>query len=394
MRYIKAFVLAAALALTACSESSSEGYVDVGELEESLEAANTREIADTVETFDRGLVFLNWGYSFSDKEFILSEGQGIRKRIDLSNGMISSLCDIPACAHDEEISKDCFEYRPVNSFTPTRDGMYFTDFEKNGRLILRRDGREETVYTNTYYDELDEKLEPEGKSAFRFFYRDGLFYLFGQDWFYTVDAATMQQQCDPVKLSSSPIWNADVWGELLYITNEDMELICYNMKTGELTKLGDRVSRIQACEEGLYYLSPYQNEAGDWRFALSLCDHGSARGNELLDDILISFFVTDENVYYMKPDGVYIYSKESGESERLPLAYTYENGYKYKFSDYSHMVSCPSSEYVYVLSYNIDTGSEWTNTLFRIKKDTAEFEVISLGIYYQAWDAEPEILSY
>ena len=58
------------------------------------------------------------------------------------------------------------------------------------------------------------------------------------------------------------------------------------------------------------------------------------------------------------------------------------------------ILSCPSSQYVYVLDYCSVTGEKCYNALFRIKKDTADYDAISLGIWYQPEGQNGSIISY
>ncbi len=388
-------VLSSVLLLTCCSSSSSSEsrYVDVSETQEKLEKKAKREVSDTVEINDRRRGIFDSSYSFNGSEFMIWFTDD-KKKIDLVTGQLSSFCDITGCAHDINTSKGCLEYQPMNSPVMTKDGYYYTlgDEENCKKLFFKSHGETKTVFENTYHSELDDKLVPDTKGAFSYMYRSGVLYIMGQNWFYTVDAKTMKQTSEPVLIGDSPMWYADVSGEHFYMTNENYELWHYDMKTQKLEKLDDKAVRLQAASDGVYY----NKYLGDRKWTLYRRDLNGQNEKALIENVGVEFFVTDKSIYCTKGDGVYIFDKATGESKKIALELTYENGEKYTMSEpmYLTFVSCPSSQYVYVPEYSHVTGEKCYDALFKIKKDTAEYEAISLGIWYQPEGENGSIISY
>lgn len=397
--------ISAAILMTACSSGSSSqkdisssdssqgGYVDVSETQEKLEKEAKREVSDTVEINDRRRGLLDSGYNFNGSEFMIWQTDE-KKKIDLATGHISSFCDITGCAHDENTSEGCLEFQPMNSPVMTSGGCYYTLYTQSDckKLFYKSGGEDRAVFENTYYSDLDAKLEPDHKGAFGYMFRDGVLYIMGQNWFYTVDAKTMKQMSEPVLIGDSPMWYADVSGEHFYMTNENYELWHYDMKTHKLTKLDDKAVRLQATSDGVYY----NKYLGDHKWTLYRRDLDGQSEKQLIENVGVDFFVTDKTIYCTKEDGAYIFDKASGEIKKINLELTYENGEKYTVKDptYLTFVSCSSSQYVYVPEYSHVTGEKCYDALFKIKKDTADYEAISLGIWYQPEGQNGSIISY
>ena len=206
-------VLSAIILMTGCSSGSSSqndisspdssqgGYVDVSETQEKIEKKAKREVSDTVEINDRRRGLLDSGYNFNGSEFMIWQTDA-KKKIDLATGQISSFCDITGCAHDINTSKGCLEFQPMNSPVMTSGGYYYTLYTQSDckKLFYKSGGEIRTVFENTYYSDLDAKLEPDHKGAFGYMFRDGVLYIMGQNWFYTVDSTTMKQTSEPVQL--------------------------------------------------------------------------------------------------------------------------------------------------------------------------------------------------
>ena len=249
------------------------------------------------------------------------------------------------------------------------------------------------MFRNDFRSDLDRKLEPGGSvESCRYFIRDGMLYAMGLNWFYTVDMQTMTKTCEPVLLGESPIFNADVYGDKFYYSNENLELYAYDMKTAENNKLADKVWRLQPSADGLYYL-----EATDTnRENLMYLPYDGGEAKQIARETYIEMYVTDKSVYYLTDSGLMQYDKASKTAKKIELSLTYENGEQYGMEglSYAKLISCPSSEYVYLLDYDVATGTEHRNTLFRIKKDTDEAHGISLGIYYQGEGDKGRIISW
>ena len=394
--------LSAAILLTACSQGSSpqkdssatdSGYFDVSRTQQDITNKTRREVSDTVEINDRRRGLLDGGFNFNATEFFIWDTES-KQKVDLATGQVSSVCDIPGCAHDINTSKGCLEHQAMNSPVMTNEGYYYTLYDKEtcNKLFYKSGGESKAVYENTFSSDLDKKLEPDYKGCFSYMFRGGVLYVMGQNWFYTVDAKTMKQTSKPVLIGDSPMWCADVNGDNFYMTNENYELWHYDMKAEKLTKLDDKAVRLQATSDGIYY----NKFLGERKWNLYRRDLDGTNERAVIENVGVDFFVTDKCIYYSKQDGAYIREISTGNTQKIDLALTYENGEKYVMRDpaYLTFVSCPSSQYVYVPEYYVDTGERCYNALFKIKKNTAEYEAISLGIYYQPEGQSAAIISY
>ncbi len=385
-----AIVIITTIFLSSCSSKNTEQYIDYKDVEEEYQTAITSENADTIEIDDKAKVFLHSGYSVSSNQFAVFE-QDRKKLIDLNTGIISSFCDIPGCPHDDTAIDTCKEYMPINNPIFTKDGMYYTNYFSPGKLFFKTAGEEKTVFENTFYTDKEAEFEPDAKTGCGFFIHGETLYVTGMTYFYTVDISTMKQTCEPVVISESPIWNADVSDDMFYITNENLELISYDMKSGELKKLADKVWRIQACNDSLYYIKTDEGKNSVFK-----SDPDGSNEKKLVTDTELSMYVTDKRIYYLTTDGLYSCDLSGENAEKISLELTYENNEQYVTSDFGtvQLISCPSSRFIYLLDYTKSTGDKCYNALFRIDKETNEVRATSLGIWYQPENGREEILSY
>ena len=385
-------ILSATLTLlTACAENADSGYVDVSRAEQQYSAAQSEPPAEELLLDDRAKVFLQTGYSLSSTQLAIFETNS-RRLVDLNTGVISSFCDIPGCPHDDTATDTCLEYQPINSPHFANGGMYYTKYFSPGKLFFRSNGEERPVFENTFYTDKEAELEPDAKTGCGFFIRGETLYVTGMTYFYTVDIGTMKQSCEPVIISESPIWNADISGDMFYVTNENLELISYDMKSGELKKLADKVWRIQACDDSLYYI-----KTDDGKNSVFKSDPDGSNEKKLVSDTELSMYVTDKYIYYLTADGLYSSDLSGGNAKKISLELTYENNEQYVTRDFGtvQLISCPSSRFIYLLDYTKSTGDKCYNALFRIDKETNEVSATSLGIWYQPeGGGKEEILSY
>ena len=389
MKKLIPIIFASLILLTACVEKSDSGYVDVSSAQQQYSSTKSEQSAEELLLDDKAKVFLHSGYSFSSDQFAVFE-QDRKKLIDLNTGIISSFCDIPGCPHDDTAIDTCKEYMPINNPIFTKDGMYYTNYFYPGKLFFKTAGEEKVVFENTFYTDKEAELEPDAKTGCGFFIRGETLYVTGMTYFYTVDISTMKQACEPVIISESPIWNADVSGDMFYVTNENLELISYDMKSGKLKKLADKVWRIQAADSELYYIKTEEGRKSIYKSGLD-----GSREKKLVSDTELSMYVTDKSIYYMTNDGLYSCDLSGGNAKKISLELTYENGERYTTNDFGivQLISCPSSRFIYLLDYTKSTGDKCYNALFRIDKETNEVRATSLGIWYQPENGKEEIIS-
>ena len=389
MKKLIPIIFASLTLLTACADSSDSKYVDVSKAEQQYSSTKSEPPAEELLLDDKAKVFLHSGYSFSSNQFAVFETDS-KKMIDLNTGIISSFCDIPGCPHDDTAIDTCKEYMSINNPIFTKDGMYYTNYFSPGKLFFKSAGEEEVVFEITFYTDKEAELEPDAKTGCGFFIRGETLYVTGMTYFYTVNIGTMKQSCEPVIISESPIWNADISGDMFYVTNENLELISYDMKSGELKKLADKVWRIQACDDSLYYI-----KTDDGNNSVFKSDPDGSNEKKLVSDTELSMYVTDKYIYYLTADGLYSSDLSGGNAKKISLELTYENNEQYVTRDFGtvQLISCPSSRFIYLLDYTKSTGDKCYNALFRIDKETNEVSATSLGIWYQPENGKEEIIS-
>jgi hypothetical protein len=381
------FIIITVLLFSSCSSDSANSYVDVEKTNERINVEKNNE--ENINIDDKAKIFLS-NCSIASNHIILCE-QDNKKRIDLNTGEISSLCDIPGCAHDINNSKGCIEFQPLNNLICSSQGIYYTNYSEPGKLHYKTDNEDKVVYENSFFTEKEKEIDPDAKTAFSMFVRDDKMYIVGQVYFYTVDLKTFKQTCEPVVITDSPIWNADVYDEYFYITNENLELIRYDMKNRKKEKMSDKVWRIQANSKGLYYIKSDGEQQ-----SLFFTKNGEKSETKLIPDVGLNMYVTESNIYYTSKDGIYKSDPEGKNAVKIELSLTYDNGEKYNLQDSRdiQLITCPSSAHIYLLDYKKTTGEKCYNALFSIDKKTNDCKAISLGIWYQPIGGNEEILSY
>jgi hypothetical protein len=209
---------------------------------------------------------------------------------------------------------------------------------------------------------------------------------------YTVDTETMKQSSEPAVISDSPIFNADTADGQFWITNENLELIRYDMNSGKTYKIDDTVWRVFCCGEKVYYVKA-ENDGN----SIYVCNSDGSDYKKIIENVNLSFSVTEKSIYYSTNDGVYIFNLSDGTSEKIDLSLTYENGEDFSINATKnlYLINSASSDYVYLLSYNQITGERCYNALFAITKDTTQYKAISLGIWAQEDEfSEGKVISY
>ena len=383
------FVLITALMLSSCSSENVNSYVDIEKTNEKINIQKADENDENISIDDKAKIFMQ-NCSIASNHIIICE-QDNKNSININTGEISSLCDIPGCAHDINNSKGCLEFQTLNNPICSNQGFYYTNYSEPGKLHYKTGNEDKVVYENSFFTEKDKEIDPDAKNAFSMFVRDNKMYIVGQVYFYTVDLKTFKQTCEPVVITDSPIWNADVYDEYFYITNENLELIRYDMKNRKKEKMSDKVWRIQANRKGLYYIKSDGEQQ-----SLFFTKNGEKNETKLISDVGLNMYVTESSIYYTSKDGIYKSDPEGKNAVKIELSLTYDNGEKYYMQDSRNiqMITCPSSDHIYLLDYKHSTGEKCYNALFSIDKKTNECKAISLGIWYQPVGGNEEILSY
>jgi hypothetical protein len=377
--------------LSGCSESTGETYVDESAVREKYESIDENSVVDSMKTDDKSLVFLQGNFSSSADSFYICQ-YGDKIKVSLSSGEVVSMCDTTGCVHDENTSKDCLIYQSVNNIICTENGYYYTDYSQSGKLFFKSGDSSKEVFENTFFTDKEKEINPDHETDFSAFIHGNTMYIVGQVYMYTVDTETMKQSSEPAVISDSPIFNADTADGQFWITNENLELIRYDMNSGKTYKIDDTVWRVFCCGEKVYYVKA-ENDGN----SIYVCNSDGSDCKRLIENVNLSFSVTEKSIYYSTDDGVYIFNLSDGTSEKIDLSLTYENGEDFSINATKnlYLINSGSSDYVYLLSYNQITGERCYNALFAITKDTTQYKAISLGIWAQEDEfSEGRVISY
>lgn len=355
--------------------SSEMGYVDTSTILDKLDETKLDITFTDFKYSDKSITIL--GNCTITPDFIYISRYHDKKKVDLLSGRMQSICDIPGCIHDINRSPDCKEFETFNPSFASSDGIYFTKLD--GKLYLRNDKGDTEVFENDFYTDLEEEYIPDEKTSFRTIVRGEIMYIVGGTYMYTVDINSPEKLSEPVILSDSFIQNADVSGEHFWYSNENMELKAYNMSSGENIKVDDRVLRVKCAGDKVYYTKISESRCGLYCRSLDGSDEIL-----LVDDIEAEFSVTENSIYYLTEAGLFMCDKDGKNSCEIELSYTYLNGDEYR---YHGVASCQfledsACDTLFLIDYTpFLTGKTTANALFAIKKDTSEYQAVSLGVY-------------
>ncbi len=354
---------------------------------------NISEIKDKIEKSAIDVGFTDFKYDESPKVFptggvfpttltpsyFMINDRNDKKWIDFGYGQVQSICDIPGCDHG--INTDgCLEHenRKIQDVRGAADGVYFQIDGESHLYFKENGGSKKTVFENTFYTDFEEEILPDNKTTFSYFMRDSIMYVIGQSYMYMVDIETMTQISDPFIISHSRIWNADVSGNYFWISNEHLELICCNTKTGEITKTADKIDKLQCVGDRLYYITA-NNEGKACLYVRSI-DPLVSDDRLVLENVDINFYAANESIYYISAQKLYKCGKEGENSVEIPLSFTYNCGEEYKFGGSPFFYSTDSCDSIFVVDYS-NADEHKTNAIFVIKKDSTEYQTINMGIW-------------
>ena len=364
--------------------SSGTGYVDTSEIFDKIDEMRLDIVFTDFRYSDRSINML--GDCTVTPDFIYITRYRDKKKIDLRNGRVQSICDIAGCIHDINRSPGCKEFETFSPAFAASDGLYFTKLD--GKLYLRNGKGDTEVFENEFFTDLEAEYIPDEKTSFRVIVRGGIMYVVGGAYMYTVDVGSMEKLSEPVILSDSFIQTADVSGDRFWYSNENMELKYYNMNSGEIVKADDKVFRVKCAKNKVYYTKSSESKCG-----LYCRDIDGSNEILLLDNVETEFSVTDNSIYYLTGDGLFMCDKDGKNSRAVELTYTYQNGDEYRYHgagscQFAEDSACDS---VFLIDYTPTlTDAMTANALFAIKKDSGEYRAISLGVY----DTNGKVVTY
>lgn len=353
---------------------------------------NISEIKDKIEKSAIDVSFTDFKYDDSPKVFpiggvfpttltpsyFMINDRDDKKWVNFNYGQVQSICDIPGCDHG--INTDgCLEHenREIQDVRGASNGVYF-QIDGESHLYFKEDGgSKRVVFENTFYTDFEEEIMPDNKTIFSYFMRDGIMYVIGQSYMYMVDIETMTQISNPFIVSHSRIWNADVSGDYFWISNENLELICCNTKTGEITKIADKIDKLQCVGDRLYYLVMRDSE---FDIYVRSIDPSISDDCLVLKNVDINYYATKESIYYTVNGKLYKSDRNGENSLEIPLSFTYNCGEEYVANGLPFFYSTDSCDSIFVVDYS-KVGEHKTNGIFVIKKDSTEYQTINMGIW-------------
>ena len=386
--YIALTVILLCVLLCGCGRQRGY-YVDIAEEEAKIkDSGSSNTSSDYVD--EQRVNNLHWdNITYTDDELILHRrADADCFRLDLNSGERTALCEIPGCTHDPNTHEPyCINYMAYDCLTYTAEGMYYTDYNRPGKRIYREgnEGKEKVVYVNTFSTELSEELEPGRGNSVRGIIRGNIFYVMGSNYVYLVDMNSWDMITEPMVLSDNFIQFVDVWDEYLWCTNLAYELICYNILTGEVIHVDDKVGNLQ-CYDGYLYYAQGDVQGGG---VLMRRDIDGSNPVKITDvhSWGAEIEVTDTNIYFDRMDGIYVCDRDGGNVHKLNLTLTYEEGYTYSMDSENvclmSIFSNRFSNYVYIIDRKRISDEVCTNALFRVDKETQEIRAYSLGVYYK-----------
>lgn len=392
------------LLFNACGKKNSmddDYYVDADELELG-EQLLCLDGFDTMDSFQRNISNINYtcGYN-KDCFFCIDISVGFK--LDFNTGYIGEYCDIPGCTHGLD-SPDCRYLKRGLDEIWTADGCYESSYSDGSLYYTENGGKRKKIYENTYFNEYNEKYEPDNKTAMGVSIKGDKAVLSGTYWIRMLSLDTMETT-EPIDFESS-IMYMDLLGEDVFVINSDYEMIRYDMSNGESQKLADKAYSLMCAGNYVYFIK----DSHLYRMSAD----GAGEAEILLEDEIAQFYVSDSRIFYMiyadygeeeeeseigitseekKGDcgGLYMCDLDGNGSQELDLSLSYKNGTEYKVEEqWVHefdFVSCESIRYLFIAD-NSDIVDEMNeNALFIVDKETGKVITVSLGIFYQDGDS-------
>ncbi|MDR0983947.1 MAG: DUF5050 domain-containing protein, partial [Ruminococcus sp.] len=333
-------ILLSVAIISGCSDDGNGSeYVDVDEYNEKVKNISDVLNIDTsgYKYDDSGVTLVSHGFTFNDK-FTFINLQ--KNKVNLSNGRVQSICDVPGCLHNINYSENCLEKIDMQSPKATKDGIYFISENK---FFLRQSGKDKLIFENTYYTEYEEEAYPEEVKGDNtkcllssILLKDDTVYVFAPSYFYEYDINTGNMS-EPIQIfdseNASVIMSVDVENGCIFMSNENLELFSYNIETKKLEKITDKVGIMQSKNGKLYYTK--WNETAK---SSDICSYDLKDKNEtkISENCQTNFCLTDKSIYYQTADDnehILKSDLDGKNTEKIKLEYTFDDGKKFEPTD-------------------------------------------------------------
>lgn len=262
-------------------------YFDIDSVKDEIN--NGKIDAKTVEFKydDKPYNIMKLGYTIDDNFFYDFLEPNIK--INLSNGKVSYMCDLPGCAHSFN-SPGCVAYTDFYSPIASVDGVYYVN---DNKLLLYNDGNETEILTNKYYTDFETKNYPDNKNVISsIVMHDREFYIICPSYYFTYNLDT-KEISEMKSLGDSLCYAFSVSDEYVYHANQNLEMFIQDKKSGKNKKLSDKVGQLCFYNDKLYYIK-YENEVP----VLYSADKNGENPVKLIEDCYVNYCLTDSCIYY------------------------------------------------------------------------------------------------
>lgn len=358
-------IISSFIFITLCGCNQSKGdYVDLSNTEQKIKDGQLNISLDDFDYDDKPYNIMNLTTTVDSNYFYNFSIPNTK--INLQNGRVQYVCQIPGCAHDEITSPGCISYQDIISPVAVSNGIYYLD----GSKVMFFSGNDQTVIlTNDYYTEYEAEIYPDNKSVITALVRyDNLLYIVCPTYFFTYNTDTKEITA-PTTISDSLCMGFCATDSYLYFTTENLELYIYKIESGKTEKLADKVGQVRAKNGFIYYVK-YENE-------IPILYTAKADGSEsakLLDDCYVNYYVTDNCIYYQSyvTKDFYQYDIKNKKSTKLGLKYTFSDGKEYTNSEYLNIVSTSGMGFVFIINST-------EKLIFIFEDNSTEYKTIEMG---------------
>jgi hypothetical protein len=218
--------------------------------------------------------------------------------------------------------------------------------------------------------------------------RENIIYVLGGNYFFSYNLDT-KTASEPVEISNSSIYTADICGDYLLITNADNELISHNINTAKTKKLDDKVTVVKSQGDKIFYVKWENYTKSD--IGMPVLYSANADGEnvaKLIENCYVYFTVTENSIYFTKwsqTDRNYYKTNIDGKNtEKINMQYTFDDGTEFTPNTVFHIYSRADMDSLFLVNYmhpytDISEEELKQNMLFIIKKDEVNYTSLELS---------------
>lgn len=356
---------------TGCNSDTKSTYVDVDSemkndnIDSTLESNSSIDIDIEINNFeydDKPYNIMRMNTTISSEYIYLFNFPNLK--IDIKNGRIVDLCDIPGCAHSEN-SSNCVNYQQFNSPVASVNGIYYVD---NNRLMLYSGAKEKEITRNDYSTEYEEETYPDSPSIISAItISKDLIYLICPTYYrtYNIDTKELSQ---PHDLCDNFVMSLAVTDDYLYYCDDSLQFYQFSLTDNKVAKICDKVGQVSSTADRVYYVQ-YENETPN----LYSIELNGTNPNLLIKDCYVNYVVSDNYIYYQTKDKK-VYCMNLGDKSKQEIVL--DDGKDDADNDYSpgllNAFSLDGSSSVFLLDNS-------NNLLFVIKSGGMEYIRLKLG---------------